>query len=150
MAVDKGCAYDIENLLQKPYWVIDLLPSQVPADSEGQFFVVERVLLNGVHGSALRSSFARTLLMINCYHDFLVFRSEQEMGASNPEPAELERWVMGNQEGLNVVIPSEQALIAVPSDSTCMTLYNPSPQLLEEVQSIASANGLFVWAPPQL
>ena len=30
----------IEELLQKPYWVIDFLPQQVPADSAGQFFAV--------------------------------------------------------------------------------------------------------------
>ena len=28
----------IEELLQSPYWIIDILPSQVPKDSPGQYF----------------------------------------------------------------------------------------------------------------
>ena len=31
----------MEELLQKPCWVIDFLPEQVPADAAGQFFAVE-------------------------------------------------------------------------------------------------------------
>ena len=31
----------IEELLQTPYWIIDILPMQVPKDSAGQYFAVE-------------------------------------------------------------------------------------------------------------
>ena len=31
----------VDELLQCPYWVIDILPSQVPKDSPGQYFAVE-------------------------------------------------------------------------------------------------------------
>ena len=31
----------IETLLNKPYWVVDFLPEQVPEGSAGQFFAVE-------------------------------------------------------------------------------------------------------------
>ena len=32
----------IEEYLNKPYWVIDILPKQVPADSKGQYFRIEK------------------------------------------------------------------------------------------------------------
>ena len=32
----------VEELLQCPYWIIDILPSQVPEDSPGQYFNVSR------------------------------------------------------------------------------------------------------------
>ena len=35
----------IDELLQKPYWIIDILPEQVPADSPGQYFAVEKYFL---------------------------------------------------------------------------------------------------------
>lgn len=31
----------IEELLEKSYWIIDILPMQVPKDSPGQYFAVE-------------------------------------------------------------------------------------------------------------
>jgi hypothetical protein len=37
----------IEELLQCPYWIIDILPSQVPENSPGQYFTVEKYFLQG-------------------------------------------------------------------------------------------------------
>ena len=34
-----------EELLQKPYWIIDILPEQVKENSLGQYFEVERFYL---------------------------------------------------------------------------------------------------------
>ena len=143
----------IERLLEQPYWVIDLLPSQVPENAGGQFFALEKTFLDGLRQLELRYQFVDVLQKLNCYHDFVVYRGESEKGKLNPKPQKLEKWIIRNEEGLNIVLLSanapEDALIAVPTDSTCMTLYGPSPELLEQVKSIATASGLFVWMPPQ-
>lgn len=143
----------IDWLLEQPYWVIDVLPSQVPESAGGRFFAVERVLLEGEHHERLRRGFAQVLLKLYCYHDFVVYRGESGKGKLNPSPAKLEKWVLRNKEGLNIVLGCEDdaksALIAVATDSTCMTLHKPTPELLEQVASIAAASGLFVWKPPQ-
>ena len=143
----------IERLLEQPYWVIDLLPSQVPENAGGQFFALEKTFLDGLRQLELRYQFVDVLQKLNCYHDFVVYRGESEKGKLNLKPQKLEKWIIRNEEGLNIVLLSanapEDALIAVPTDSTCMTLYGPSPELLEQVKSIATASGLFVWMPPQ-
>ena len=140
---------DVEALLQRPCWVIDCLPCQVPAESEGQFFAVEDLLLNGPRGAELRHAFASVLLKLNCYHDFLVFRGQRENPKRNPKPEKLEKWVTRNQEHLCIALPTEQALIVVPTSSTCMELSPPTPGLLEEVSDLATVNGLFVWKPSE-
>ena len=38
----------IEELLQAPCWIIDILPEQVPADGPGQYFAVEKYFLEKV------------------------------------------------------------------------------------------------------
>ena len=35
----------IEELLNTPYWIIDILPYQVPKDSPGQYFAIEDYFL---------------------------------------------------------------------------------------------------------
>ena len=35
----------IEQLLQSPYYIIDILPMQVPKNSPGQYFAIERYYL---------------------------------------------------------------------------------------------------------
>ena len=35
---------DIDDYLEKPYWVVDILPRQVPPNANGQFFRIEDYL----------------------------------------------------------------------------------------------------------
>ena len=132
----------IDELLEKPCWVIDLLPCRVPADTGGQFFRIEPRFLKD---RRLRCTFVSVLLKLNCYYDFLVFRGESDEYVANPKPKKLEKWVLRDKEGLSILIPEVEALISVPTDSTYIALHNPTRELLELVRQIATASGLFVW-----
>lgn len=134
----------IERLLETPCWVIDVLPSQVPTDSGERFFAAEGLLLEG-----LRQKFADVLLKLSCYYGFEVHCGEEGSARVGVEPSELMDRVLRNDEHLSVAIPSEDALISIPTDSTCMVLHNPASSLLEQVKAIALASGLFVWQPPE-
>ena len=57
----------IENLLSKPYWLIDVLPKQVPAGSAGQYFMAERYFLSWL--DEISWKFARIHIRLNCYYD---------------------------------------------------------------------------------
>lgn len=62
----------IETLLNKPYWVIDILPEQVPEDSAGRYFAIERYFLQQPGITDIHNRFTAILLKLNCYSDFLV------------------------------------------------------------------------------
>ena len=49
---------DIEELLSKPYWIVDILPKQVPANSGGQYFTIEKYFLKSPHVDAIYRKFA--------------------------------------------------------------------------------------------
>lgn len=137
----------IEELLDSPYWVIDLLPMQVPAEGGGRYFAVESHFLTGDKGLELRRRFADVLLKLNCYYDFMVYRDGSKKGKLNPAPAKLEQWVLKDKGTINIVLEDEDALIAVQESSTCMTVYNANHKLLALIHQIAAGNGLYVWAP---
>ena len=44
----------IDELLLTEYWIIDVLPVQVPKDSPGQYFAVERYFLRRPHIRAIK------------------------------------------------------------------------------------------------
>ena len=138
----------IEALLEREVWVIDALPRQVPANSAGQFFAIEHTLLTPPRSTKLRKKFVDVLLRLNCYVDFDVWKEELDGPARNPAPDELERWVEEDREALSIVLSGEDALIVVPTESTCMALHNAAPDLLSLITCIAQASGLFVWKPP--
>ena len=136
-----------EQLLEAPYWVIDMLPRQVPQDGAGQYFAVERYYLEGTQHVRLCRQFADLLLKLNCYHDMLVCRDEEWI--RNPEPAALVAWLTDalRHGHLCALIDDGDALITASGGDTHLTLYNPSPALLELARQLAVASGLFLWQP---
>lgn len=142
----------VEQLLDVPHWVIDLLPRQVPLESEGQFFAVEQYYLKTQRYERLCRRFADVLLKLNCYYDMLVNRAPFHEWIKNPEPATLVDWLMDSmkQGYLCILVENEKTLITASSDDTHLTLYNPSPALLELVGQLASAAGLFLWQPQEI
>ncbi len=139
----------IESLLTGPYWVIDFLPEQVPAESPGRFFEAERFFLSEEYQPALRRRFADILLKLNCYDDLEVGTPDDKAMERNPAPEDLYRRVTQNRQDLCVLLPDENALITLNRDELCMTLYNPPEKLLRRAERLAAAEGLFVWQPPQ-
>ena len=48
-----------------------------------------------------------------------------------------------------MILEAEGAMLVHASDDTYMTVYNPSPDLLDMLRALAGAEGLFVWKPEQ-
>lgn len=132
----------IEELLEKPCWVIDGLPERVPADSAGQYSALEEAF----HTPELFSKFANILLKLNCYYDLHVnYRGEW---VKNPSAADLSAWlndVFQTQGRILILASPEEALFTLNGDDNYMTMYDPDAVLLERTARIAGAEGLFVW-----
>ena len=137
----------VERLLESPCWVIDMLPCRVPQDSHGQVFAVERYYLTSPVHEWLSQRFADVLLKLNCYHDLHV--DYDDKWVKNPAPATLVAWLKESlQHGhLCALIDNGTALITASGGDTHLTLYNPSPTLLELVGRLATSAGLFLWQP---
>ncbi len=61
----------IEELLKKPYWIIDILPKQVPKDSPGQYFAIEDFFLKEQIGE-IKGKHINAILKLNCYMDIFI------------------------------------------------------------------------------
>lgn len=137
----------IEEYLNKPYWVIDILPKQVPADSKGQYFRIEKYFLEHPQIDNIYRKFTNILLKLNCYEDIDVSHDGEEW-LTNPAPHELEAALlkcMADKQMFYIILKSANALITVSEDDTYMTVYNPTEEVLELIGSLASSEGLFLW-----
>lgn len=137
---------DIEGLLSKPYWIIDILPKQVPADAYGQYFAIEKHFLSPTYVDAIYRQFANVLLKLNCYDDIMVLESKDESLIENPAPNTLEQMVL-ERKPLFVVLKHSQSMLSITGDDHYMTLYGPNDEVLDLIKSIASSEGLYVWEP---
>ena len=164
----------VDELLQKPYWIIDILPAQVPKDSPGQYFAVEKYYLREQRLAEIKQKHINVVLKLNCYRDISIegeaeFNSSSEHVQVNEEPDCSPERVgeeinLSPEHGTEKINPSPEhvaeemrkrylyiftgeSMILSEPDDTHMTVFNPDPRLLELIRAIASSEGLFVWRP---
>ncbi len=138
-------------LLEGPYWIVDILPEQVPTDAAGQYFAVERYFLQPERIVPLRRKYAEILLRLNCYVDMAVSFDSCASWETNPDPETFADRVAGlsGNEFLRAVLAEQNAMIDYDHNDTYLTVYDPDSALLDKVRALAEAEGLFVWSPPQ-
>ncbi len=144
-------AYDalIEERLAGPYWVVDILPEQVPADASGQYAAAARYFLRSRRVRAFRRRLAEILLRLNCYEDMDVSFDWGESWERNPDPESFAARVeeLSAPEYLRAMFPKGGVMIDLDHDDTYMTVYDPAARLLDRVRALAGAEGFFVWSP---
>lgn len=131
----------------KAYWIIDILPKQVPPGSPGRYFAIERYFLSRMDD--LCRKFADLLNKVNCYFELEVCL-DCETFSGDFAPKDLERYLReaGTSDcPLYIRINHADALFAFAGAEHYLTLYEPDPELLELVRLLAPADGLFVWSP---
>ena len=145
----------IDELIEKEYWVVDILPEQVPENSPGQYFEVEKYYLQYPHVDRIFSKFTDILLKLNCYFDFSVSLSGGDW-EKNPKPDALAEMMYDYTAGgymagkyIYIFIEAEGTLISLMGDSLYMTFYDPSERVLRLTEALARSEGLFLWQPPQ-
>ena len=124
----------IEELLEKPYWIIDILPKRVPKDSPGQYFAIEDFFLKDQLPD-IKKKHTNVILKLNCYMDILID------DVKNPAPEQIRSTLLDQY----VYIMVGDAMILSEPDDTHLTLFNPDEGLLELIKEISSSEGLFVW-----
>ena len=129
----------IEELLQTPYWIIDILPKQVPKDSPGQYFAVEEYYLQKPQITVIKQKHINLVLKLNCYRNI----SLDEETTVNPPPEQIADIM--KKRYVNILV--DEGMILSEPDDTHMTLFNPDDELLELVKALSAGEGLFVWKP---
>lgn len=128
----------MEEKLQCPFWVIDILPEQVMKCPPGQYFAVEKYFLKDPEVIRKKQNL---VLKLNCYYDLEILVDIEEI--RNPSPDDLVRLV--EEKYLDIQI-GDALLVSNPT-STHLSLYNADDRLLDLLRSIAAGEGLFVWQP---
>ena len=131
----------IEELLDTPYWIIDILPMQVAANSKGQYFAVEKYYLEEKRFAEIKKKHIDLILKLNCYRDIFI---DEETGA-NPSP---ERTAEEMRKRHLCLMVDDSMIVSEP-DATYLTLFDPDKKLLELVKTLTAGEGLYLWQPPQ-
>ena len=134
----------VDKLLEKPCYIIDFLPRQVPEDGGGQFFEVEDYFLNHVERYRLQDRFIRILLKIMCYYPVAVHWREWIEQPAPGQIVEIMDIIFAKHSGdMNMLITSKDVLIQFGSDCLNISIYNPDDEMCELLEQIATSEGMF-------
>ena len=130
----------------RPYWIIDILPEQVPMYSPGRYFTVARYFQSRM--DEILRKFASLLNKLNCYCHLEV-GWDGENYTDDFAPEALERFfeeANSSPDPLYIRVNSSDAVFVYANGDHYMTLYEPAPELIRLVSKLATSEGLFVWS----
>jgi hypothetical protein len=138
---------DIEVIMERPCWVIDILPKRVPESSDGQYFKVEQYYLAESHITALREKFLEIILKLSCYYAVDISTDCGDSWLDAPTPEIIEKNIMKcvGANSLYIRTSSPECLITIDGCDTYMTVYDPDDELIDTLKQLSSAVGLFMW-----
>lgn len=138
----------IDELIEKPRYLIGIFPCAVPQTLDSRYFMVEEYFQK--NRTEWNRKFCNLLLKLYCYYDFWV--SAGEKLAKNPEPELLAEWIWHCFEGdwkerdyINIILPACNAMVILNGDDLYMILCNPDKQLMDIIMQLAGAEGFFVY-----
>ena len=134
----------IEELLTKPYVVIDFLPEQVKEEKGDNYFKVERFFLESEHKESLYRRFAYFIIKLSSYYDLVI--NDNEKMTDEYEPKDLYDLFMDSDQNtlLNILLPEKDCLINFSGDDLYLTVYNIDDELKQLMKQLAMSEGLFV------
>ena len=132
-----------EELLEKPYRVIDILPEQVPAETPGRYFAVERYYLEPARFTDIRKRFADIVIKLYCYYDLSVLLGDADEPLVDPEPEQLADWIESVKQHMCILIGND-SLLMISTDDLHMTVFYADESLTARLELLAKVNGLFV------
>lgn len=133
-----------QSIFDAPYYVIDIFPTQIPAERGAAYFAAERFFHQEPHFSLLRQRFARLIIKIGCYHDIILESGDNQQ--ENPSPEILYDTIINckSNDYLTFFLPQQDAAITYSGDDLYMTLYNANVNLAKFTAQICGAEGLFL------
>lgn len=134
----------VDRLLEKPCYIVDFLPQQVPQGCGGQFFKVENYFLNEYECYGIRDKFIRIILKTMCYYPVSVYCGKWIVQPKPEQVVKIINTIMENHSGdMNVVFTSKDVLLQFGWDCLNLSVYNPDEEMRILFEKIAMSEGMF-------
>jgi hypothetical protein len=140
---------DIENIMESPYWIIDILPKRVPEDRSAAYSKGEQYYLSEPRITELRRKQAEIIIKLSSYYDIQLSTDHGDIFSKSTIPDDIEKQFIAcvGAESLYVGIKSPESIITLDGCDTYMTAYTSDEEMLELIGQLAGSAGLFIWKP---
>ena len=142
----------VERLLEDDYWIIDILPSQIPVGKQAEYRALTDEYFESGKVAELHRRYADILTMINGrFKTAMLCMPEDEWTISPCDIAVKDVVIHHTERGcVDLLLPEEETLISLQSEDLYITVYHPTEEILSLLRQAVSKQGFYIWQTPQI
>ena len=142
----------VERLLEDDYWIIDILPSQIPIEKQAEYRALTDEYYESGKVAELHRRYADILTMINGrFKTAMLCMPEDEWTISPCDIAVKDAVIHHTERGcVDLLLPEEETLISLQSEDLYITVYHPTEEILSLLRQAVSKQGFYIWQTPQI
>ena len=142
----------VERLLEDDYWIIDILPSQIPIEKQAEYRALTDEYFESGKVAQLHRRYADILTMINSrFKTAMLCMPEDEWTISPDNSAVNDAVIHHTERGcVDLLLPEEETLISLQAEDLYITVYHPTEEILSLLRQAVSESGFYIWQTPQI
>uniref|UniRef100_UPI003864367C DUF4298 domain-containing protein n=1 Tax=Ruminococcus sp. TaxID=41978 RepID=UPI003864367C len=142
----------VERLLEDDYWIIDILPSQIPIEKQAEYRALTDEYFESGKVAQLHRRYADILTMINSrFKTAMLCMPEDEWTISPDDVAVKDAVIHHTERGcVDLLLPEEETLISLQAEDLYITVFHPTEEILSLLRQAVSESGFYIWQTPQI
>ena len=142
----------VERLLEDDYWIIDILPSQIPIEKQAEYRALTDEYYESGKIAQLHQRYADILTMINSRFETAMLCMPEDEWTISPDDVAVKDAVIHHTERgcVDLLLPEEETLISLQAEDLYITVYHPTEEILSLLRQAVSESGFYIWQTPQI
>ena len=142
----------VERLLEDDYWIIDILPSQIPIEKQAEYRALTDEYFECGKVAQLHRRYADILTMINSRFKTAMLCMPEDEWTISPHNNDVKDAVIHHTERgcVDLLLPEEETLISLQAEDLYITVYHPTDEIISLLRQAVSESGFYIWQTPQI
>lgn len=142
--------YETDTLFDAPYWLLDIVPSQIPQSRAADYAAREKDYRQPKKLEALYSLFAELLAVVSKRYAAVLTVFPEDKQTETPSGRQIAEAIRTHSRrgAVQLLLPKERSLLVLDAEDLYMTVYQPQPALLSLLRTEAEKRNLFLWRHP--
>ena len=142
----------VERLLEDDYWIIDILPSQIPIEKQAEYRALTDEYFESGKVAQLHRRYADILTMINSRFKTAMLCMPEDEWTISPHNNDVKDAVIHHTERgcVDLLLPEEETLISLQAKDLYITVYHPTDEIISLLRQAVSESGFYIWQTPQI
>lgn len=142
----------VERLLEDDYWIIDILPAQIPVENQREYRDITDEYFESGKVAELHRQYADILTLLSGRFNAAMLCMPEDEWKISPDANTIKDAVIRHTERgcVDLLLSDVDVLISLQAEDLYITVYHPTEEILSLLQQAVSKMGFYIWQTPQI